>query len=76
MKRRKKELGLYSVLGLDKKHIAVMMFWETLIIFGLSMAGGILFGLTFPSSSFDALNMSGLSVKRPLPSAPMPLSRP
>jgi putative ABC transport system permease protein len=63
MKRRKKELGLYSVLGLDKKHIAVMMFWETLIIFGLSMAGGILFGLSFSKLLFlMLLNMSGLSV--------------
>jgi putative ABC transport system permease protein len=47
MKRRKKELGLYSVLGLEKKHIAVMMVCETLIMFGIVIIGGILFGLVF-----------------------------
>lgn len=63
IKRRKKELGLYSVLGLDKKHIAVMMFWETLIIFGVVMVGGVLFGLVFSKLIFlTLLNMSGLPV--------------
>jgi putative ABC transport system permease protein len=47
IKRRKKELGLYSVLGLDKKHIAFMMLCETLIIFAIVMLGGIIFGLVF-----------------------------
>src|SRR5690554_301703 len=47
IKRRKKELGLLNILGMEKKHIAQVMFWETLftavmsLIFGL--AGGILF---------------------------------
>lgn len=63
IKRRKKELGLYSVLGLDKKHIAVMMFWETLVIFGIVMVGGVLFGLVFSKLIFlILLNMSGLPV--------------
>ena len=63
IKRRKKELGLYSVLGLDKKHIAVMMFWETLVIFGVVMVGGVLFGLVFSKLIFlTLLNMSGLPV--------------
>ncbi|HEX2945561.1 MAG TPA: ABC transporter permease [Clostridia bacterium] len=63
IKRRKKELGLYSVLGLDKKHIAVMMFWETLIIFIIIMVGGVLFGLVFSKLIFlTLLNMSGLPV--------------
>ena len=29
-KRRKKELGLYSILGLQKRHIAATLFFETL----------------------------------------------
>lgn len=63
IKRRKKELGLYSVLGLDKKHIAVMMFCETLIIFAVVMLGGIIFGMAFSKLAFLALlNMSGLPV--------------
>lgn len=30
MKRRKKELGIYNILGMEKKHIAGVMFLETL----------------------------------------------
>ena len=28
MKRRSKEFGLYSILGMEKKHIAKVVFWE------------------------------------------------
>ena len=46
IKRRKKELGLYNILGLEKKHIGKMMFYETLFIAVVSivigLAGGIL----------------------------------
>ena len=31
MKRRQKELGLYNILGLEKRHIAALCFWETLL---------------------------------------------
>lgn len=31
MKRRKKEFGLYSILGMEKRHIALVMAWEVLI---------------------------------------------
>ena len=63
IRRRKKELGLYSILGLDKKHMAVMMFWETLIIFGLVMVFGIVFGLAFSKLLFLLLlNLAKLPV--------------
>jgi len=63
IKRRKKELGLYSVLGLDKKHIAMMMVWETLLIYAIVIAGGVLFGLAFSKLIFLALiRISLLSV--------------
>ena len=46
MKRRRKELGLYNVLGMGKRHIARVMLWETgivvLISIALGLAGGIL----------------------------------
>ncbi len=44
MKRRKKEIGLYSILGLEKKHISYMMLVESLFSFFLVMAGGIISG--------------------------------
>lgn len=47
IKRRKRELGLYSILGLEKKHIGVMMFWESLMIYGIVMVSAIALGLLF-----------------------------
>ena len=47
IKRRKKELGLYSILGLEKKHIGIMMFWESLMIYGIVIAVAIALGLLF-----------------------------
>lgn len=43
-KRRKKEIGLYSLLGLEKKHIGIMLFWETLMIYAITEAGGMILG--------------------------------
>ena len=47
MKRRKKELGLYHVLGMDRKNIAVVLIWENLMTAGISLGGGILGGILF-----------------------------
>lgn len=45
MKRRKKELGLYNVLGLGKRHIALVLFYETLYTALIGLLGGIAVGL-------------------------------
>lgn len=45
MKRRQRELGLYNVLGLEKRHIAAMCLWETLYCAAVSLAGGISAGV-------------------------------
>lgn len=45
LKRRKKELGLYSLLGLEKKHIGIMMFVESLLLYIVVMIGGVISGL-------------------------------
>ena len=47
MKRRKKEIGVYNILGLGKQHIAKMLTMETIVTASVSIAGGILAGLTF-----------------------------
>ena len=47
IKRRKRELGLYSILGLEKKHIGIMMFWESLMIYGIVVVLAIGLGLLF-----------------------------
>ncbi|MDK2807767.1 MAG: bacitracin transport system permease protein [Clostridiales bacterium] len=47
MKRRKKELGLYNILGMEKRHIAKMMFFEMLGIALISLVLGLLGGILF-----------------------------
>lgn len=47
IKRRKKELGLYNILGMGKLNIARIMIWETLIIYALAMVLGIGAGILF-----------------------------
>ena len=47
IKRRKKELGLYSILGMEKKHIGIMMLWESLAVYAVVMAAAIPAGLLF-----------------------------
>lgn len=51
-KRRKKELGLYSILGLQKRHIAATLFFETLYTAAITIVGGLLFGLLFSKAVF------------------------
>lgn len=63
VKRRKKEMGLYSLLGLEKKHIGIMLFFETLMIYGVSICGGILFGTVLAKFLFLLLlRLSSLPV--------------
>ena len=45
MKRRQRELGLYSVLGMEKRHVARMCFWETLLCAAVTIVGGIAAGI-------------------------------
>lgn len=61
IKQRKKELGLYTVLGLEKKHVGIMMVFETVIIFLLSMAAGLLLSVVFGKLVF-ALMMKTCSL--------------
>ena len=56
IKRRKKEIGLYGILGLEKKHVAKILFFETLFTSLLSIAAGLLAGLIFGRLVFMLLN--------------------
>lgn len=55
IKRRKKELGLYNILGMEKKHLALVLFYETLITALVSMTLGILAGILFSRFMFALL---------------------
>lgn len=47
IKRRKKEIGVYNILGMGKRHIARMMAVETILTAGISILGGLVFGIIF-----------------------------
>ena len=45
MKRRQKEFALYNILGMEKKHIAKVLFYENIITTFVSLTTGLLFGI-------------------------------
>ncbi len=45
MKRRKRELALYAILGLERRHVARTLFWESLYAYLLTTAAGLLTGV-------------------------------
>src|SRR5699024_887201 len=47
IRRRKKEFGLYNILGVGKKHLALVLFLETLIIATITIVAGLFFGILF-----------------------------
>lgn len=64
MKRRKKELGLYNILGMEKRHIGIMLFFETLYSWLIACILGILIGILFSKLFFMLLvYIVGLTVK-------------
>lgn len=52
MKRRKKELGLYNILGMEKNHIAKILLYETLITGIVTIFLGLLSGILFSKLIF------------------------
>ncbi|GAA0369494.1 FtsX-like permease family protein [Alkalibacterium iburiense] len=56
MKRRKKELGLYNILGLGKRHITRVLAIESILVSGFSILAGILTGLFLGQLMFLFLN--------------------
>lgn len=46
-KKRKKEVALYSMLGVKKKQIGRMLFYENIVMGGMALAFGILIGTLF-----------------------------
>lgn len=64
IRRRKKELGLYSILGLEKKHIGIMMLWETIILLIIAIIGGVILGIVFSKLLFLLLlNLTKMPVE-------------
>ncbi len=44
-RRRKKEFGLYNILGMGKRHLARVLIWEAVLAAALSLGAGLLAGI-------------------------------
>lgn len=55
MKRRKKEIGLYNILGMEKRHISIVMFCENVFVAIISLVAGIILGIVFGKLMFLVL---------------------
>lgn len=51
IKRRKKEIGVYNILGMEKRHIAKVMGIETVTVALIAIIGGIVTGMLFSKLS-------------------------
>lgn len=47
MRRRKKEFGLYNILGMDKKNLTRVLLWENVIISAVGIIAGLICGILF-----------------------------
>lgn len=52
MKRRKKEFGVFNILGMEKSHIAKTMAWENFYVTFISIVGGLVIGLALDKAMF------------------------
>lgn len=55
IKRRKKEIGVYNILGMEKRHIAKLMGIETVTVALIAIIGGIVTGILFSKLSIMLL---------------------
>ncbi|MDY3919115.1 MAG: ABC transporter permease [Candidatus Limivivens sp.] len=47
LKNRKKEFGLFNILGMEKRHLAAVTFFESLYCAGICIGGGLALGILF-----------------------------
>ena len=47
IRRRKKEFGLYSILGMNRWNLARILIWESLMVAGITLVIGMALGLLF-----------------------------
>lgn len=55
IKRRKNEIGLYNILGMEKRHIARVMIWETFFVGISTIVIGLLSGILISKLMFLVL---------------------
>lgn len=58
IKRRKKEIGVYNILGMEKRHLSKVLFVETMYSAVISLVCGIIVGIVF--SKFILMVLYGI----------------
>lgn len=58
IKRRKKEIGVYNILGMEKRHLSKVLFVETIYSAIISLVCGIIVGIAF--SEFILMVLYGI----------------
>lgn len=58
IKRRKKEIGVYNILGMEKRHLSKVLFVETVYSAAISLVCGIIIGIAF--SKFMLMVLYGI----------------
>ena len=46
-KRRNKEYALYNILGMNKKNIAGILLWDSIITYAITIVSGVVLGIVF-----------------------------
>lgn len=52
VKRRKKEFGIFNVLGMEKRHLSIVLLWETIYVMLISLSAGFLLGIALDKAMF------------------------
>ncbi len=55
IKQRKKEFGLFHILGMEKRHLSRMLWWETFLTAVIGLGAGIVLGILFNKLMFMIL---------------------
>ncbi|MDE7097969.1 MAG: FtsX-like permease family protein, partial [Ruminococcus sp.] len=55
-KKRKKEFGIYNILGMEKRHIARVIGYESLYVVLISFVGGLGVGILFDKLMYVAIS--------------------
>ncbi len=52
VKKRKKEFGVFNILGMEKRHLSRVLAWETVYVMLISLAAGLGFGIALDKAMF------------------------
>ncbi|MBQ9210546.1 MAG: ABC transporter permease [Clostridia bacterium] len=63
IKHRRKELGLYNILGMNKKNLFSVLLWETIITFSIVAVGGVVCGIALSKAAeLGLVNIMGQEI--------------